>query len=283
MKKSLKKSSYRKAVINGLLIFGGIALLTTGFATWVIGASNTKDDMNNTNVTVDTAKRNNITLTVELSGTDNGVHIGEDTTKGSGNFLKVDGNTDSGQGEITLKPTDFVVNIDLTLTVGDDVQEKPNKIKFDFKYGIPSDGEGSVPNNGTDNNKVKITSDTANAVHQEGDGEFTYIDISAQSTLLVSSFTSKDEEGGTTYTYTGKDVTLFEWGTFFDKKSPSEFYNDLYDGEYLKLEDQENTFYGRQLTNNNSDVNAVFEELWNLHTAFNEKTIVVTAEAVYEK
>ena len=243
MKKSLKKSSYRKAVINGLLIFGGIALLTTGFATWVIGASNTKDDMNNTNVTVDTAKRNNITLTVEVSGTDNGVHVGEDTTKGSGNFLKVDGNTDSGQGEITLKPTDFVVNID---------------------------------------HKVKITSDTANAVHQEGDGEFTYIDISAQSTLLVSSFTSKVEEGGTTYTYTGKDVTLFEWGTFFDKKSPSEFYNDLYDGEYLKLEDHENTFYGRQLTNNNSDVNGVFEELENLYTAFNEKTIVVTAEAVYE-
>ena len=57
MKKSIKKSSRRKWVVGGVAFFGSIALLTTGFATWVIGASNTKDDMNNTNVTVDTAKR----------------------------------------------------------------------------------------------------------------------------------------------------------------------------------------------------------------------------------
>ena len=273
MKKKLRKSSYRKAVINGLLVFGGIALLTTGFATWVIGANNSTDDIGDTNVTVDTAKRNNITLTVELSEDDNTIHIGENKTAGSGNFIQV---TEDDDSDYFFGPTDFEVTLDITLTVGEDVEEKPNKIKFDFNYTDTGNGEDRV----TSKNKIKPSSDTN--IHKIADGELNFLDISASSTLDISSFSTSSSNGSTIYESKGKTVTLFEWGNYFDKKSPSQFYNDLYDGAYNSEELAENIYYQRKVSNNSVDVNAVYNELDYLKTTFNEKTIVVTASAVYE-
>ena len=44
MKKSIKKSSRRKWIVGGVAFFGSIALLTTGFATWVVGVNESSDD-----------------------------------------------------------------------------------------------------------------------------------------------------------------------------------------------------------------------------------------------
>ena len=74
MKKSIRKSSRRKWVVSGIAFFGSVALLTTGFATWVIGANNTSDN-DGTNVRVDTAVRNNVSLQIDL--TEKEVYIGE--------------------------------------------------------------------------------------------------------------------------------------------------------------------------------------------------------------
>lgn len=281
MKKRLNSSSKRKWIINGLLGFGAVALLTTGFATWVIGANNTKTDLNNTNVTVDTAKRNNITLAVTLNASDNGIHVGENETSGSGNFMQI-GDTmiidgEEGPQEVPVKATDFTVNLDVTLTIGKDVEATPDTIKFDFKYTDEST-ESTVENDGTNNNKVTVTSSNANAIHHEDDDVFTYIDIASGSTINVSELAKSENNDGTTYSVTNKEVTLFEWGTFFDKKAPSNFYNDLYDGKYKEESMAENTFYNRNISNTNTDVNDVYEELQALNAAFNKKTIVVTAE-----
>ena len=51
MKKDLKSKSKRKWIVGGVLLFGGVALLTTGFATWAIGVNQTKQNLG-TNVTV---------------------------------------------------------------------------------------------------------------------------------------------------------------------------------------------------------------------------------------
>lgn len=277
MKKSLKKSSYRKAVINGLLIFGGVALLTTGFATWVIGANNSTDDIGDTNVTVDTAKRNNINLTVDLDGDDNTIHLGENTTSGSGNFIKVEEGEASEQPEIDgyFGPTDFKVKMNISLTVGEDVEEKPNKIKFDFNY------ESETEKDATEANQVTISAD--NSIHKTTDKSLTYVDISATSTLDINTFDTSTENGSRVYKKNGLEVTLFEWGSFFDKKAPSQFYNDLYDGVYTgEGITEENIYHQRKLTNSVADVNAVYNELDALKKSFNSKTIAVTASAVYE-
>ena len=64
MKKEINSKSKRKWVAGGLAVFASIALLTTGFATWVVGRQETNKDAQ-VNVTVDTAE--NKTLTFDFS------------------------------------------------------------------------------------------------------------------------------------------------------------------------------------------------------------------------
>ncbi len=55
MRKELKSKSRRKWLLGGSLAFASVALLTTGFATWVIGTQKTSGD-GKVNIGVDTAK-----------------------------------------------------------------------------------------------------------------------------------------------------------------------------------------------------------------------------------
>ena len=244
MKKKLKNSSFRKAVINGVLIFGGVALLTTGFATWIIGATTTQVD-GTTNVTVATARTNNIVLEVEL--TENAVSIS-------------------------------------TLTVGSGVpeNERPTKITIGFNPGAEGGVSYTDPDDGTKNNNVKVDQET----NIRKIATYTYLDIATSEYVLPESdgtegdFTmaTDGETGDITYTAKSLNITLFKWGSFFDGKTPSEFYNDLYTGEYSEVD--EGNFAGKQIQNNTDDINLVKGEFDTLHQAFNEKNIHVLFSAV---
>lgn len=260
MKKKLRNSSFRKAVINGVLIFGGVALLTTGFATWIIGATTTQVD-GTTNVTVDTARTNNIVLEVELK--ENKVSISEESS--SGKFVTIK------EG----KPTDFSVTANVTLTVGSGVPvgERPTKITIGFNPGETGGVAYKDTNDATAANNVTVEGDT----NIRKAGTYTYLDIAApdyvlptQDSTSANGFTmSTDEDtGDITYTATDLDITLFEWGTFFDKKSPSTFYNALYNGEYSKV--VEGNFARKQIYNNTEDINLVKGELDALYNAFDD-------------
>ena len=259
MKKKLRNSSFRKAVINGVLIFGGVALLTTGFATWIIGATTTQVD-GVTNVTVDTARTNNIVLEVELK--ESAVSISEESA--SGEFVTIE------KG----KPTDFSVTADITLTVGKGVLEddRPDKITIDFNPG----GEGGVaytdPKDATGANDVNVEEETS--IRKVA--TYTYLDIATTEYVLPTQDGTADngftmstdkETGDVTYTATGLIITLFEWGSFFDNKSPSTFYNDLYEGDYSTIE--EGNFARKRIYNNTEDINLVKGEFDALHKAFN--------------
>ena len=63
MKKDLKSKSKRKWIVGGVLLFGGVALLTTGFATWAIGVNQTKQNLG-TNVSVQGTVNESVKLTV---------------------------------------------------------------------------------------------------------------------------------------------------------------------------------------------------------------------------
>ena len=268
MKKKLRNSSFRKAVINGVLIFGGVALLTTGFATWIIGVNQATANDDVTKVTVDTAEKNNLMLTFSLDGegTESKVHIGEGPSgEGEGNDFV---NMPSGN-----VATDFSITPKITLEVGDGVATKPTKITLSFNYA-PGEGFDNFVTKG-DNEKLGETPTHKDATN------YTLIDINttgveAKLTLPVYTsdttattgndnwtVTKKDEV--TTLEYIGGPIEVFKWGTFFNNEAPSEFYNDLYEKGTLK--------------NTSEHVNLVAKQLDYLDAGFTGKKIVLTATA----
>lgn len=70
MRKELKSKSRRKWLLGGSLAFASVALLTTGFATWVIGTRQTSGD-GQVHIGVDTAEDNSVELTFNLDENDN--------------------------------------------------------------------------------------------------------------------------------------------------------------------------------------------------------------------
>ena len=277
MGKKLNSSSKRKWIINGVLAFGAVALLTTGFATWIIGANNTKDDDNGTSVTVDTAQRNNVSLSVSL--TDDDIYVGENLTDVTGSFIN-----GKGEGEpATQEDTDFEISMDVDLEIGGDVTGM-TKIDLSFAYDLvaPSGETNPYEGNVTDNNEVTVSSENANAWHTAQD--YTYLDINedkeakgfekdgilslalpTEEGTPVNDLTVTIEEGTGNKKYTGTiTLEIFTWGTFFGGKAPSSYYNELFDAGTI--------------TNSSDDVNAVHQELTNLHNAFNGGKIFIKAE-----
>ncbi len=79
MKKEMNGKSRRKWVVGGAMVFGSVALLSTGFATWVIGALNNNVDQELT-VGVDAVKNESITVTsiAEEGVTDYNIFIADE-------------------------------------------------------------------------------------------------------------------------------------------------------------------------------------------------------------
>ena len=265
MKKSIKKSSRRKWIVGGVAFFGSVVLLTTGFATWVIGANQTSDT-DGTTVTVDTAVRNNVSLAITLTESD--VYIGEDLSKVTGSFMNCKAEGEEGTEQ---KSTDFLITMDITLEVGKDAGAFTT-LNFDFAYDYKVDN-APVKNDATNNNKVNVPTDVPVSDWRAA-GDYTYIKIKTPSITLPTQdgtpaggiTLTTDEQGNKKYTSTGLVVEIFDWGTFFGEKSPSAYYNGLYDAKDGKLE------------NTTDDVNAVHAEFQALSEAFNNKQIYLKAE-----
>ena len=75
MKKSIMSKSKRKWIVGGFAFFGGIALLTTGFAAWVFGV-NQNTSGSGVNVGSDTAINDTIFLDIK-TGADDKVILAE--------------------------------------------------------------------------------------------------------------------------------------------------------------------------------------------------------------
>ena len=66
MKKQLSLASKRKWVTGGILAFSAVSLLTTCFATWVVGVQRVKQ-ANGVSIIVDTAKESSVRLTAKVT------------------------------------------------------------------------------------------------------------------------------------------------------------------------------------------------------------------------
>ena len=257
MKKKLNSSSKRKWIINGALAFGAVALLTTGFATWIIGANNTSAD-GSTSVTVDTAERNNINLTLTVN--EPNIYVGEQT-KEDGAYINIEGG----------KATDFSINVSIVLEIGKDVEKKPTKLVFDWKKEASEEPEGEAIDVNTIN---YVTADSATHVNVGEGGrvnrtKYTYIDLNSEATTLTIPAASGSGWTVTTgensrYEFTG-DLTLFKWGSFFNNEAPSVYYDGLYKE--------------RKITNSSADVDKVYNEITAMHNALHNKTLQLTLTA----
>ena len=212
MKKSIKKSSRRKWVVGGVAFFGSIALLTTGFATWVVGVQQT-DDKDNVNVTVDTTINEFVTFSLSLLDTDNSIKLGEtkqpdDAPEGKVNIVKID--------EVT---GDLTVKIDsLNIEIGNDALDSYTQIDF------------AITSN---NNDVSSQQFPAESIRTGAAWSY----LSAPASILLTNENITKADGTNTTTYTLKPsstLTLnFGWGDFFGEQSPANFYNSKYHEDKL--------------------------------------------------
>lgn len=194
--------------MGGLAAFASVALLTTGFAVWVVGVTQDKQD-NRVNVKVDTAQNANITFTATLDASDSSITLAET--------------------EKTTDPNAFVKNTDENVT-GD---LRVTFSKFEIEYGSDSDF-GKKYNQvtfsilaaaeGTVDEKVTTSHFTKREASSSG---WTYI----EAPVVIDLTDSTKVDTTTTENVTKlslKSLSVdFTWGTFFgNATSPAAYYND---------------------------------------------------------
>ncbi|MDY6063780.1 MAG: hypothetical protein SPI51_02080, partial [Candidatus Enterosoma sp.] len=135
MKKEINSKSKRKWVAGGLAAFASIALLTTGFATWVVGKQE-EDKVVQVGVTVDTAQNKTLTFDFSLSESDSAIVLAEAETVSDG-FVKASGS------EVVAKP--LVVTIDkFVIKYGNESALKPTKVTFSIESAWNTVSESKI-------------------------------------------------------------------------------------------------------------------------------------------
>ncbi len=212
MRKELKSKSRRKWLIGGSLAFASVALLTTGFATWVIGTRQTSGD-GQFNIGVDTAEDNSVELTFNLD-TDNRIFVAEDAGNTNSNLT-----IERDEADTVTKP-DWDIKIkDLHIVVGEtfynSIKGKDLKIVFELQKDKTED-KNSATNSVTDD-KVGVRGETGSP--------WSYIDIDVKSREFDVTLPDPYPADGKIYDINDTDKTFsFGWGSYFDGKAPSEFY-----------------------------------------------------------
>ena len=254
MRKELKSKSRRKWLLGGSLAFASVALLTTGFATWVISVS-AKTKNTDTNVNVDTVRYESIVLTYTLDENDKSIYLGENVAVSDGN-LHYDINKDKvADFQITLK--------DVKVTWGKDFSQEVKSLDFSLPETYKSD---KLPQ--TDVTSLNLVSKDKDKIGRSDwtEGNKTYVDLAENQNRAFPGNDSVKLDGNA-YVWNIGDITLnFRWGSFFNNAATlTAFYNEKISAE--------------------TDVNKQSEiavkagqEIDEMHQSLNEKTIRVLAE-----
>lgn len=212
MRKELKSKSRRKWLIGGSLAFASVALLTTGFATWVIGTQKTSGD-GQFNIGVDTAEDNSVELTFSLDENDKKIFVAEDGSSNPNLTIKRE------EKETVTKP-DWDIKIkDLNVVVGEtfynSIKDKQGlKIVFELQKDVTGD-------------KNSVTDDEVGVRGGQEISSWNYIKL-AKSEFNVT-LPKAYPAGGRIYDIndTPDNKTFsFTWGSYFDENAPSDFYKE---------------------------------------------------------
>ncbi len=234
MAKLTKKSYKRRRVVMGLALFMSIALISTGFAAWVI-SSQSKDNGSG-NVTVGTISDKSIEITINNKN-DLGTFKFEPDKNDTTGRVRYEGNGSENYESLTVTISGSVTN--------------PNYLgSLTIKL---------VELNPETNEEIALDSSNLKAASDKnyiGLPDCFYEEVELKGT---DAYTSSDESKGT-FEY---DIT-FTWGSEFGLVNPSIYYDeegsDVPDSNMLQtLVDLRNTIYGtsdvvggEQDTNTNS-------------------------------
>lgn len=257
MRKELKSKSRRKWLLGGSLAFASVALLTTGFATWVIGVHQTSGD-GQVKIGVDTAKDNSVELTFNLE--DAKISVAEDagTLKNSNLTIERDGS----EGDIE---PDWTIKIkDLNIVVGETFYNSiENKQDLKIVFALQKDVTAAKDKNLVTEDKVKV---------RTGSSSWNYIKLKTNEfkVTLPDSYPA----GGTIYdindtSHNPDEKTIsFDWGSYFDGIAPSEFYKGK----------EENRVVGQSLR---EYYQKALQELQAMNKALDKGTLKLTATFDY--
>ncbi len=264
MRKELKSKSRRKWLLGGSLAFASVALLTTGFATWVIGTQKTSGD-GQVHIGVDTVEDKSVELTFELD-TDNEITVAEDAEKSSNTNLPIE-KTVTPDWDIKIKKLNIVVG-EAFYNSFKDKQDLNLKIAFELQKDVADD-------------KNLVTEDKVKVRGGQTESSWNYIDLATKEfnvTLPTSYPTdgkicdingiSNNPDGNiTNLDPKGNNKTIsFTWGSYFNGKAPSDFYKEKEPTEGLR------EYYQKAL-----------QELQAMNKALDNGTLKLTATFVYPK
>ena len=260
MKKQTNLTTRRKWVVTGIMAFAGVALLTTGFATYIVGVNNKTDDATAT-ISVETVKNTSVDLSVSLEK-DNTLNLTENVklTENDSNLVQAEGH---------VEPTALQVTADITLKYGSEFFDKGTQnltLKFSLKYD-DSTYAVNTPNLTQDEDNLlgssRVTEKTAmSSTGLEANDSWEYLVAPAEIDLTNQATTP--DGALTVITLQGK-VLDFRWGSFFNEMSPANYYNSM------TYEDKTDA------------ANKITQELKALHTALHGKSLTLTAEVVAEE
>lgn len=221
MKKSIKKSSRRKWVVGGVAFFGSIALLTTGFATWVVGVQQDSDNGEVT-VNVDTVKNNSVLFDITVDPNDNSITLAEESAIEAGKNTIV--STEEGDLE-----ADFTISLSkINIEIGKEAISNYNKIVFEIAAQ-----SGDYANNKATNNDTGLRDGSGRDYLALAKKEVAFKNAVGNSALEGwTRDPSGDIESASIVKYTNSSpVTIeFQWGSYFggNDTSPATFYNNHY-------------------------------------------------------
>lgn len=251
MRKELKSKSRRKWLIGGSLAFASVALLTTGFATWVIGVHKPSGDGQVT-IDVDTVKDKSVELTFKL-GDDNGITVAEDAEKSSNTNLPI---------EESVTP-DWDIKIkDLSIAVGQEFYNESLTGKTNLKIAFELQKDVVDDKNLVTEDRVKVRGEGSSWNYIKVKSESEFFDVSLPSTYPTDGkiYDINDTPNNSNKTFS------FTWGSYFDGKAPSEFYKSH------EPKEGKREYYQKAA-----------QELQTMKTALEAGNLTLTATFVYEK
>lgn len=221
MRKELKSKSRRKWLLGGSLAFASVALLTTGFATWVIGTQKTSGD-GQLNIGVDTVEDKSVELTFSLDENDKKIFVAEDAEKSSNDNLPIK-KTVTPDWSIKIKDLKVVVGETLYNSLKAKQKEKQGagqdlglKIAFELQKDVAAKDD-----------KNSVTDDKVKVRGGQTGSSWNYIKLARNEfdVTLPDSYPA----GGKIYDIndTPDNKTFsFTWGSYFGEKAPSVFYKE---------------------------------------------------------
>lgn len=216
MRKELKSKSRRKWLLGGSLAFASVALLTTGFATWVIGTQKTSGD-GQVHIGVDTAKDNSVELTFSLDDTDSKIFVAEDAGNSNSNLT-----IERDEKEADTKP-DWSIKIkELNVVVGETFYKSLNGKGLKIVFELQKDVAAAEDKNSVTDDKVGVRTGSPWNYIRLAKSEF---EVTLPATYPTDG-KIYDISNDATNNTDGKNTFSFDWGSYFGEEAPSDFYKE---------------------------------------------------------